>query len=148
MDQRVQDLLDGIPEKPLLSKLQPHYELIRGLRRKRRSYREIAKILSDNFQVAAAPSTIFAFLKVRSRYGDKRRPEATVSEPPQTGSRHYADPGEAATIGRCKPPVDMSAHIQALKHHKLAAAPRRSPPSFHYEEGEPLRLVSDAQKRD
>jgi hypothetical protein len=143
MERRAQDFLNGVPEKPLPSKLQPHYDLIRGLRRKRRTYREIAKILRDSFQVVAAPSTIFAFLKVRSRYTDQQRFE--VALPPQ-----FADPNESCTIDSAPHPTQsqLYAHYEALKRRKRTPPPPPPKPAFHYEEGEPLRLISDSTKKD
>ena len=35
--------IDNLPDKPPRSKLEPHHELIRELRRKGRTYREVAQ---------------------------------------------------------------------------------------------------------
>ena len=53
--------------KPFQSKLRPHLEFIRECRAQEMSYPHIAAELRTRFGLSAAPSTIFAFVKVRSR---------------------------------------------------------------------------------
>ena len=53
--------------KPFQSKLIPHLEFIRECRANQLSYPRIAADLRARFGLAAAPSTIFAFVKVRAR---------------------------------------------------------------------------------
>jgi hypothetical protein len=47
MDPTLLSLLDSIPQKPPRSKLETHRELIRQLRRKGCTYRDIVRILHD-----------------------------------------------------------------------------------------------------
>ena len=49
------------------SKLDPYREFIRGCRAKRWSYPRIAAALQEIHHVSVAPSTIFSFVKVRSK---------------------------------------------------------------------------------
>jgi hypothetical protein len=63
--------------KPFQSKLRPHLEFIRECRAQDMSYPLIAAELRARFDLSAAPSTIFAFVKVRAR----RRP--VFSLPPR-----------------------------------------------------------------
>ncbi len=53
--------------KPFQSKLRPHLEFIRECRDREMSYPQIAAELRARFGLSAAPSTIFAFVKVRAR---------------------------------------------------------------------------------
>jgi hypothetical protein len=57
-----------IPAKAARSKLEPHRELIRDLRRRGRTYREISSLFSARLGFYAAPSTIHSFVKVRARH--------------------------------------------------------------------------------
>ena len=57
MDDRFLDILDGIPEKPPRSSLEPYREFINELRRRGRTYREIAHILTEKCQLRVAAST-------------------------------------------------------------------------------------------
>src|SRR5688572_15854066 len=63
MDDRFQEILDGMPEKTPRSTLEPYRELISELRRRGRTYREIAHILADKFRLRVAASTIYRFVR-------------------------------------------------------------------------------------
>jgi len=64
---KIQAFLEAAAECPAKSKLEPYAELIRTLRRKRWTYRQIAAALKNDFGVHAAPSSIHNFVKVRAR---------------------------------------------------------------------------------
>ena len=68
--------------KPFQSKLRPHLEFIRECRAQELSYPRIAVELRTRFGLSAAPSTIFAFVKVRSR----RRSVVTLLTAGPTGA--------------------------------------------------------------
>ena len=125
MDQKTREILDKISERPLLSKLEPHRELISGLRRKRRTYAEIADILMEQFKLHVAASTIHHFVRVRSQARGPRfelKPATEVRAP---------DPSPPAS--------DAWARIEAFKNR-----PRPDPPSprkrFEFDENKPLTL--------
>ena len=48
MDPIISRLLDELPDKPSRSKLEPHADVIAALRRKRRTYREIAEFFREH----------------------------------------------------------------------------------------------------
>jgi len=56
------------PQKPPRSKLEPHLELIRELRRKGRTYRELSRIFEERLGLSVSPSTLHSFIKVRARH--------------------------------------------------------------------------------
>jgi len=56
-----------MPGKPYQSKLKPYGNEIRRMRMEDRTYREIALYLSETYGVKVDHSTIFNFVKVRSR---------------------------------------------------------------------------------
>jgi hypothetical protein len=154
MDQRTEDFLRNAPDHPMRSRLEPHRELIRELRRKRYPYRKIATILRERFDLQTSKSALHDFVKVRARNSDPQRNQLTL--PPLTPSpsppvapqgRPFADPPEAATLGpsSSSPPsqTDVYAHFEELKRRKHTPPSPQPKPRFHYEEGEPLRLVSD-----
>jgi len=66
MNARFEDILNGLPEKPPRSRLEPFRELIGDLRRRDRTYREIASILAEKCQLQTAPNTIHDFVRMRS----------------------------------------------------------------------------------
>jgi hypothetical protein len=67
MDDKFQDILDSLSEKPPRSRLQPYGELIDELRRRGRTYRDIAGILAEKCQLQVSVSTVHDFVRVRSR---------------------------------------------------------------------------------
>jgi hypothetical protein len=78
MEPNTSRLLEEIPEKPTRSKLEPHTDVIDALRRKRRTYREIASFFRQHLAITVAPSTIHDFVRVR-RQREKRG--STHSDP-------------------------------------------------------------------
>ena len=62
MEPELRTILESLPEKPYRSKLEPHRELIRELRRKGRTYREVARLFDERLGLYVAPSTL-AFLR-------------------------------------------------------------------------------------
>ena len=67
MDDKLQVILDSLPEKPPRSRLEPYCELIDELRRRGRTYREIARILVEKCQLQVSRSTVHDFVRGRSR---------------------------------------------------------------------------------
>jgi hypothetical protein len=68
MDPTLLSLLDSILQKPPRSKLETHRELIRQLRRKGCTYRDIVRILHERVGLDVAVSTIHSFIKVRAKH--------------------------------------------------------------------------------
>ena len=60
--------IDNLPDKQPRSKLEPHRELIRELRRKGRTYREVAHLFEERLGLYVAPSTLHSFVKVRAKH--------------------------------------------------------------------------------
>jgi hypothetical protein len=66
LDQEIANFLQTTDTGTGRSKLEPYAELIRGLRQRRWTYVKIADALRTRFGVVVAPSTVFAFVKVRA----------------------------------------------------------------------------------
>ena len=65
---RLLAVLSDLPPNPPRSKLEPHRELIRELRREGRTYREISRLFAGRLGLRVAPSTLHSFIKVRARH--------------------------------------------------------------------------------
>lgn len=89
--------------KPFQSKLRPHLEFIRECRARDMSYPHIADELRTRFGLSAAPSTIFAFVKVRAR----RRSVVTLLAP-----------DTAPAVAGSPPPPSPPKHIKPAKKAK------------------------------
>ena len=57
MDDDIRVTLDEMPEKAPRSKLEPHEDFIRQLRRKGRTYEEIAQFFAEKLNLKVAPVT-------------------------------------------------------------------------------------------
>jgi hypothetical protein len=117
--------LSDIPPKPPRSKLEPHRELIRELRRKGRTYREIASLFVQRVGFYVAPSTIHSFVKVRARHR-----KAVQFELPAPPSVEAPNASQAVAVLRSKPQVEKSKQ-----------------PRFVFQESEPLTLTTKGDGR-
>jgi hypothetical protein len=124
-------LLDSIPQKPPRSKLETHRELIRQLRRKGCTYRDIVRILRERVGLDVAVSTIHSFVKVRA----KHRRQVQYELPPLESESK---------------PIPLSSDDVASRIAALRARPieqKAKSKHFHFEENEPLKLISQGGSR-
>jgi hypothetical protein len=110
-----------LPAKSPRSKLEPHGELIRELRRKGRTYREVAQLFHERLGLYVAPSTLHSFVKVRAKHQKRTQFELPPNE---------TTPGNSATLDR----------IAALK--AKSPVPRSTGRRFVFRENEPLMLIN------
>lgn len=111
--------------KPFQSKLEPVTEIIRDLRRQRKSYREIAQILRDEHGMTVDRTTIWSFVKVRSH------PRRVIT---------MADETTVVAVRRASSVADGREAIAALKA-KPASVPKKL--VFTYDEDKPLTLKTE-----
>ena len=131
MDPTLLSLLDSIPQKPPRSKLETHRELIRQLRRKGCTYRDIVRILRERVGLDVAVSTIHSFVKVRAKHRKQVQYELPPLEPESSLIRVSPD--------------DVASRIAALKAKPIEQKERSK--YFHFEESEPLKLVGQGGSR-
>lgn len=145
MNEKLQSILNQMPAGPPRSKLEPYRDLIRNLRQKRKTYREIAAFLHQHCNVGVHYSTIYDFVHAPHHNPEQDQIQAETPLPLQP-----VLPAEnIMTIGGVPgytPTQDLHARIAAIKSRKSTTqAPK---PVFHYEEGEPLRLISDTKTKE
>jgi hypothetical protein len=122
MEPELRTILESLPEKTYRSKLEPHRELIRELRRKGRTYREVAHFFEERLGLYVAPSTLHSFVKVRA----KHRKRAQFELPPiQLASAEW-------------PVLDR---VSAFKAKPVVRTTK--PARFIFRENEPLILKSN-----
>ena len=139
MDEQLRALVEQVPVKAPRSKLEPHVEVIRELRRKGRTYQEISRFFAEHLGVAVAASTIHAFVRVRAH---RRHRQLPVELPPvETLGREIPAAGDA---GAAQIEGDVRERIEALKRRNLPA--KQQPQRFEYDENEPLRLVPEIKE--
>lgn len=142
MDESFQAILDGLPPKPGRSKLEPYLEFIRELRRRGRSYQEIAQILRDRCGVTTAVHTVYNFVRVREKPAKRvrARRHATERSVPIATS---PEPAEAAHLEpRTAVVNDAWKNIEKLKRRQRDLPAEGK--AFEFDENEPLRLVRRA----
>jgi hypothetical protein len=108
--------------KPFQSKLEPVAQVIRDLRRHRKSYREIAQILRDEHGITVDRTTIWSFVKVRS---NPRRVIVMADEATPVAMRSETRGFDAIAALKAKP------------------APVPKKPVFTYDEEKPLTLKTE-----
>lgn len=111
-----------LPTKPSRSKLEPHRDLIRELRRKGRTYREVAHLFQERLGLYVAPSTLHSFVKVRA----KHRKRIQYELPPES------------LFMQESPALDRIAALKARP-----ATGNAKPTRFVFRENEPLTLTSN-----
>lgn len=87
MDPTLLSPLETISQKPPRSKLETHRELIRQLRRKGCTYRDIVRILHERVGLDVAVSTIHSFVKVRAKHRSKCSTSSRLLNPSRSRSR-------------------------------------------------------------
>jgi hypothetical protein len=132
MDPTLLSLLDSIPQKSPRSKLETHRELIRLLRRKGCTYRDIVRILHERAGLDVAVSTIHSFIKVRA----KHRKQVQYELPPLE---------QESSVNTRMSSDDVASRIAALKAKPVER--KAKPKHFHFEESEPLKLVNQGGSR-
>ena len=131
MDPTLLSLLDSIPQKPPRSKLETHRELIRQLRRKGCTYRDIVRILHERVGLDVAISTIHSFVKVRAKHRKQVHYELPPLESESKSLPLNSD--------------DVASRIAALRAKPVEQ--KAKPKHFHFEESEPLKLISQGGSR-
>jgi hypothetical protein len=148
MRNEFQDILDSLVEKAPRSRLDPYSELIIEMRRRRRTYREIVNILSEKCDLRVSISTLYDFLKAKSR--GPRKPARIVRAAPSSAvSRNPTSPLSSGTTPNVE---DTSAAAEGVRRRVAALKQRRitnpadSVDGFQYDPNEPLRLSRDTKK--
>src|ERR1017187_8125665 len=92
MEPGLRIILESLSPKAPRSKLEPHRELIRELRRKGRTYREVARLFHERLGLHVALSTLHSFVKVRAKHRKR-----TQFELPPTGLAAADSPDRKST---------------------------------------------------
>ena len=137
MDDLICRILSRVSKQPPRSSLDPWRELIQELRRRGSTYRDIAEILLNHCQLRVAPSTVFRFVRTRSKAARKVRSETRQL----TGLRQItgrAVPSFPERIRNESKSEEVQQRILALK--SKPAPKEQTSQVFNYNPDEPLRL--------
>jgi hypothetical protein len=139
MDTHLKKILAELPIKPPRSRLEPYREFIEELRRRGRTYRDIAGILAETCAVQVTASGVHDFVRTRTRAKDRSDERGTKSNPLPV-SKPVAAETSPASASR----AEVQRKIAALKVRNTAANP--GPPPFEYDPDQPLRLKRSRQE--
>jgi hypothetical protein len=143
MENAFQAILDRLPPPRRRSKLEPYGALIRALRARGRSYREIVTILRECCGLRVALHTVYHFVQARAqKRGARRPPHRLPSEPVRPAS----EAGPSSSPLSPERPEDLWTRIAAVKR-RAAASAAGEPKAFEYDENEPLQLIADVKPR-
>jgi len=135
MDRHLKHFLRTLPEKPPRSRLEPYREFIEELRRLKRTYRDIAAILSEKCNLQVSASGIHDFLRARSQGEETGRTRLRESKGaptnPTVESRNTTSNPEVA-------PDTVQQRIAALRQRDAVVQPTAE--GFQFDPCEPLRL--------
>jgi hypothetical protein len=144
MENALQAILDSLPPPRRRSKLEPYVALIRALRARGRSYREIVTILRERCGLRVATHTLYHFVRARAQKNGARRPPRRPPSGPVQRSLDVR--GSSAPVSPDRP-KDAWTRIAAVKQR--APSSTAEPKAFEFDESEPLQLIAEAkpQKR-
>jgi hypothetical protein len=138
MDAKFREILDALPDKPPRSRLEPYRELIEELRRRGRTYVDIAGILAEKCQVQVTASGVHDFIRTRSRM--KRRSTKQIASDPLKTTLASTGTGRVDSTQKTFADDEVRQRIAALKARKPVV--ETEPDGFHFDPTEPLRLIN------
>ena len=143
MNEKIKTIIAGFSGEQDRSKLAPHRKLILELHRRGCSFRKIAPILSENFGLNVASTTISRFVA---------RLKQEELKPRKTKPRKEKPVPITPTVPGKPTPAPVAAHdeirqrIATLKQQQ--AQPEPNTKRFEYNPDQPLHLVSDGVKKN
>jgi len=146
MNPDFQDILDGLPEKPPRSRLEPYRPLIEELRRRGRTYQEIVEILEEKCQLHTAVSTVNDFMRrcARTKQNPSKSTKPAVvgptgSPPDTTAAARWPNLAKQQT----PPTEEVRQRIEALKQRPV---PPEAPKLFQFDPAEQFRSQPKSEK--
>jgi hypothetical protein len=143
MDETLRAMLETLPPRRRLSKLDPYAALIRELRRRGRSYRDIVAILREHCGVQVGLHAVYHFVQGRAQ--KKRRPPREHQPRARDGR-----PSPRLAHMSSRPTSTVTGGVWT----RIAAVKARSAPAvaavvkeFAYDENEPLQLIPRSKSK-
>ena len=144
MDAKLKTILKNLPAKKPRSRLEPYRELIRKMRRRHRSYREIIQVLLDECDLQISVSTLHDFVRVRSNSQRTTPANRNVSVSNKNSKERKqsvgANKGIQVQTGAQRKEKEREDHRSTNADLPINRLTKRT--LFHYNPEEPLRLTS------
>jgi len=151
MDAKFEAILNSLPAKEPRSRLEPYGELITEMRKRGRTYREIANILKKACGLKVGASTVNDFVLARSKSKAKRSPSfsRTIATKKNTEglTSTYKDTEARESAGRPQKALEGIARtIKELKDRPPKTGTKKL--LFEYNPDEPLRLQHNKRTKE
>jgi hypothetical protein len=128
------EILDSLPPKAARSRLEPYSKLIFELHRRGRTYREIAKVLSERCNLQTSRSTVNDF--VRARLQRKRNKSRPIDKKLRAGA---PTSGHKSNISAETAADEIHKRIEDLRHRQRPT--EKESELFQYDPDQPLKIM-------
>ncbi len=151
MDTKFEVILNSLPAKEPHSRLEPYSELITEMRKRGRTYREIAQVLKKSCGFKVGTSTVNDFVLARAK--SRPKPSSSISRTIATKKNlegltgTYKNTEDHKSTGRPQKEVEGTAKtIKELKDRPLKTRAKKL--LFEYNPDEPLRLHRNQRTKE
>jgi hypothetical protein len=147
MDPNLDRILANLPEKRARSRLEPYGALIKELLRRNRTYREIASVLLEGFQLHVSISTIHDFVR-RWSAPTRKLVRAGMDRSQQNSWKDQINASASIQMPNTASPMmedEARQRIAALKSRPLPVAKTKI---FHYDPEQPLHISSPPPEKN
>jgi hypothetical protein len=151
VDAKFEAILNSLPAKEPRSRLEPYGELIIEMRKRGRSYREIAQVLKKACGLKVGASTVNDFVLARSK--SKAKPSLSTSRTTATKKNiegltgTFKDTEAHKSTGRPQKVLEgIAKTIKELKDRPLKTGAKKL--LFEYNPDEPLRLHRNQRTKE
>jgi len=151
VDDKFEAILNSLPAKEPRSRLEPYSDLITEMRKRGRTYREIAQVLKKACGLKAGTSTVNDFVLARSK--SKAKPSLSTSRTTATKKNMegltstYKDTEGHKSTGRPQKALEgIAKTIKELKDRPLKTPTKKL--LFEYNPDEPLRLHRNQRTKE
>ena len=136
MNEKSKAILSGFSGRKERSQLASHRDLICKLHQRGCTFREIVRLLAENFNLSVAPSTVYRFIARMEQEASKQRKENPFTITPATPPAPVK-----STPTPAMSPDEARQRIAALKQQ--TEQPKSDSKRFEYNPDQPLHLVRE-----
>jgi len=151
VDDKFEAILKSLPNKEPRSRLESHRELITEMRKRGRTYREIALVLKRACGLTVGASTVNDFVLAGTKSKAKPSPStsrttATKKNLERLTGTYKSTEAREGTVRPQKALEGIARTIKDLKERPLKTSTKK--PLFEYNPDEPLRLQRNQRRKE
>ena len=107
MNDQQKAVIEGLPDKPPRSRLEPYRELIEELRRRGRTYKDIAGILTEKFSIRVTAAGVHDFVRRRRPANSKPQPKGYEGIPSRVPRPMESTPSVAGNTSAARDTLEF-----------------------------------------